>query len=471
MSLLDRHLAFLTALREAGLPVSLAEGLDAARAVTAVDLGERESVRAAYAATVVKRHAQRPVFDGLFDLWFPPAVGDGVVEPMRRSVRETEQETHWFDYPRAQQVEVTGGRGLPEEVQTLRQELAEMIAAGDDAGLAQLARGAVGAYGQLPGGGRWSASTVLDTLTPRTLLAGLLRSAGLDGELAETVARQRFTSRISRFERLVGDEVRRRIAESRGPEETARIAVPPTVDQIDFLSAGEAELAALRREIYPLSRRLATRMSIRHRRARRGPLDFRRTIRNSLPTGGVPLTTRHKPRRPHKPELVVLCDISSSVASFARFALLLVYALQDQFTKVRAFAFVDAVEEVTEHFAAADDPSDALTRMTASTRLRLGGGGTNYGRVFTEFAERHGDAVGPKSALLVLGDARANYLDPADETLAVIAAHARRAYWLNPEPESSWGSGDSAAPTYAGRIEMVECRNLTQLAEFVESLA
>lgn len=465
MSLLDRHVGFLAALREAGVGVSLAEGLDAVRAVLAVDLGDRSELRTAYAATVVKRHAERPVFDALFDLWFPPAVGQGVVSVPGGSNR-----------PEHTRVEVTGGRGTSPEVQALRQQLADLIAAGDDAALAQFAREAVGRFGWLPGSGsggqgRWSAAEVLQTLTPRTLLAGLLRNADPEDDIAELTARQSLSSRIARFERLVTDDVRRRIAEVRGPEATARLAVRPTVERLDFLSAGQADLDALRREIYPLSRRLATRISMRHRRGRRGPLDFRRTIRASLSTGGVPLTTRHRPKRPHKPELVILCDVSSSVASFARFALLLVYALREQFTTVRAFVFVDTVEEVTEHFAGSSDPAEALARMAESTPVRFMGGGTNYGRVFTDFARRFPDAVGPKTALLVLGDARANYLDPADDVLAGVAAGARSAYWLNPEPRSNWGTGDSAAPVYAERVPMHECRNLAQLEQFVSSLA
>lgn len=465
MTLVDRHVAFLAALREAGVGVSLAEGLDAVGALLAVDLADRGELRTAYAATVVKRHAERPVFDALFDLWFPPALGAGVVSEDQGSNPASHSREH---------VELSGGRGSSPEVQALRQELADLIAAGDDVGLVQLARGAVGQFGELPstgGSSRWSAAAVLDELTPRTLLAGLLNSADPEDELAATVTRQSYASRIARFEGMVNADVRRRIAEVRGPDDTARITVRPTVERLDFLSAGQADLVALRREIYPLSRRLATRISMRHRRGRRGPLDFRRTIRSSLSTGGVPLSTRHKPRRPHKPELVILCDLSSSVANFARFALLLVYALREQFTKVRAFAFVDTVEEITEAFAGSDDPADALTRMASTSRVRLGGGGTNYGRVFTEFAERYADAVTPKTALLVLGDARANYLDPADDRLAAVAAKARRAYWLNPEPRANWNTGDSAAQVYAARVEMHECRNLRQLEQFIESLA
>jgi len=462
-ALLGHHVAFLDALREAGLPVSLAEGLDAARAVTMTGLLDREALRAAYAATVVKRRGHRPLFDELFDLWFPRAIGDGSGErPARREPR----------------VEVSGGRAAPDEARELRAELAEAIFDGDDAGLRQLAGQAVARFGAIGGsptgggtGGRsWSPNAALDAVTPRTLLAGLLRSRPDSDEFSRSLARREFRFRISRFERLVNAEARRRIAEDRGAAETARTVLRPPLDQIDLIGASQAELTALRREIYPLARRLATKKSMKRRRGGRGPLDFRRTIRASLATGGVPMDTRHRPRRPHKPELVVLCDVSSSVASFARFGLLLVYALSEQFSAVRSFAFVDTVEEVTRHFTEADDVADAINRMEQGLSMRLMGGGTNYGRVFTHFDGRFGDAIGPKTTLLVLGDARANYVDPAVATFGDLVGRARHAYWLNPEPRGNWGTGDSAAPAYAEVVAMVECRTLAQLADFVRDL-
>ncbi|GAA5106608.1 vWA domain-containing protein [Haloechinothrix salitolerans] len=488
-ALLDHHIAFLDALREAGLPVSLAEGLDAARAMTMVEPLEREALRAAYAATVVKRHGHRPLFDELFDLWFPRAIGAG-----RSDARRARPE------PR---VEVTGGRAAPDGASEMRAELAELLFDGDDAGMRQLASRAVARFGEVGGGsgegaggqggaasGRsggtggtrgtragastgarsWSPNAVLDALTPKTLLAGLLRSDAERDEFAQSLARRTYRERIARFERLVNAEARRRIAEDRGADATAKSVVRPPLDQIDLIGASQTELAALRREIYPLARRLATKKSMKRRRGGRGPLDFRRTIRASLATGGVPVNTRHRPRKPHKPELVVLCDVSSSVASFARFGLLLVYALSEQFSAVRSFAFVDTVEEVTRHFTDADDVTDAISRMEQGLSMRLMGGGTNYGRVFTRFDARYVDAITPKTTLLVLGDARANYVDPAVTTFAGLVGRAKHAYWLNPEPRGNWGTGDSAALTYADVIDMVECRSLAQLADFVRDL-
>ncbi|MGI5200871.1 VWA domain-containing protein [Spirillospora sp. CA-108201] len=463
-SLVDRHTGFVAALRRAGLAVSVAEGLDAVRAVRAVDLLDRESLRAAYAATVVKRPQHRATFDTLFDLWFPAAVGDGA-----GAVRDPERPARTVD---------DDGRPVPAaldpQVQRRRDELAGLLLSGDDAALRRFARLAVAEYGRTPGQESWFSSGVLSALSPETLMARLLESvlAGQErGGMAERVARRTFRDRIARFSGLVAGEVRRRIAEDTGVERTARIVVRPPLERLDFAGATRAEMEALRREVYPLARRLASRLVQKQRRGRRGRLDFRRTVRASLASGGVPLTTHHRPRRPHRPELVVLCDASDSVSAFAHFTLLLTFALREQFSKVRAFAFIDATDEITKYFAPGADVTAAMTRLAAEADLVWITGRSNYGHAFKVFDDRYRDAVTPKTSLLVLGDARSNYGELSLPVVRSMAGRARHAYWLNPEPRAQWDTGDSAASRYGELIPMYECRNLTQLAAFVEELA
>jgi len=461
-SLIDRHTGFVAALRDAGLPVSVAEGLDAARALGVIDLMDRQALRAAYAAALVKRPAHRPVFDALFDLWFPAALGDGVALAAERAEGGTEERDS--SIPPA----------MDPQVQRERQELRDLLLEGDEAALAQFARAAVGRYGRLPGQQSWFSSAVLQALSPSTLMASLLNAVlqGRErGGMAEQVARRRFRERIGRFEEMVAAEVRRRIAEDSDVQRAARLAVRPPLEQLDFNRAGRADLDALRREVYPLARRLATRLAQRQRLARRGRLDFRRTVRASLSTGGVPLTTRHRPRRPHRPELVILCDVSDSVSSFAHFTLLLTFALREQFTKVRAFAFIDTTDEITRFFAPGMDVADAMTAMAREADLVWITGRSNYGHAIKVFDEKYRDAVTPKTSLLILGDARSNYGELSLPILRRLVEAARNAYWLNPEPRRHWNTGDSAAAAYGEIVPMHECRNLTQLARFIEDLA
>jgi uncharacterized protein with von Willebrand factor type A (vWA) domain len=457
--LVERHISFLESLRAAGLPVSLAEDLDAIAALRALDWHDRTTVKEGYAATLVKKHAQRPTFDALFDLYFPRLVGEGA-----RAAGDDEAPD---DAPQ------TGVRDNARALAEFREQLEAAFEQGDQEALQRLAVDAVGRFGAMPGRGpglsSWSAYTALQRVSPADLVEQLVAALMAEGRVPDE-ARRLAGRRVGTFTRMVEDDARRRIAEEKGPDHVADVALRPTIDRLDFTAARKADLEEMRREIYPLARRLATRLTQEHHAHRRGPLDFRRTVRASVSTGGVPLTTHHKPKRPHRTELVVLCDVSGSVANFAQFTLLLVFALRDQFQKVRAFTFIDHVHEVTDHFRPGADVVDVMAGLAASTSHAALWGRTNYGRAFTKFNEVHPDALGPKASLLILGDARSNYSDLAVDQLKEMAGRARHAWWLNPEHPRHWDTGDSAAGAYGEVVSMVECRNLTQLGEFVHDI-
>ncbi|MBD8505048.1 VWA domain-containing protein [Hoyosella sp. G463] len=442
--MLDRHLGFLQALRDAGVPASTSEGLDALDGIAALPALDRRKLHAIYGATLVKRQSHRQLFDTLFDLWFPEG----------ETARETRSEP--------------GASG----VEALRGELTEAVLDGDEGELYEIAREAVEQLGQLPSargtGTSWSPATVLTAMSPRTLMAGLMRSAAEEPAMPAAIARARFDARLERFEELVEAEARRRILEEQGAGAEA-VRVQP-LELVSFAAASQAEVAEMRRQLHPLARRLAARMSMKRHHGRRGALDFRRTIRASLATGGVPVHLKHRPKRPHRPELVVLCDISASGATFARFALLLLSALQQEFARVRSFVFISMAEEVSEHFARHSDALDALTAMEGAITQQVMGSGTDYGKVLRGFTDTYADALTPRTTLLVIGDARANNLPPRADAVAGLVGRARRAYWLNPEPRASWETGDSAALEYAEVIDMLECRNLAQLTEVIEEL-
>ena len=454
---------FVGALRDAGVPVGVSEVLDATRAVGAVDILDRRQLRSGLAATLVKRPAYRDSFDTLFDLWWPSALGEP--EPTAPEPAAAP----------AAEVAAEGADPAEPDVGALRDELRDLLLGGDDEALRRFARRMVPVFGRAeaqPGRQSWFAYRVLRALSPDTLVASLLAAllAGADrGGLAEQVARQLVRERIALLRGYVEAEVRRRVAEERGVDAVARGALRPLVDEVEFLRAQREDLAAMRRAVHPLARRLAARLTARRRLGRAGRLDVRRTVRASLGSGGVPLYTRHRPHRPHKPELAVLCDVSGSVAGFAHFTLMLTAALREQFGRVRAFAFVDTCDEVTRLFGPGADLA-AVARLSRDANVVVYDGHSDYGRSFEAFAERWPDAVGPKTSLLVLGDARTNFRDPGLPVLRDLVARSRHAYWLNPEPARLWGTGDSAAPRYAEVIEMVECRNVTQLADFVARL-
>lgn len=442
----DRITGLVGALRAHGVRIGTGETVDAARAAEALGLADRALLREGLAATLLHGPGQRGLFDSVFDLYFPRGVG--------------------------------GPEGAVPDREGLRDRLAEALAADERALLARLAAEAVdglGGYGSSPGSDGWSAYQTLERLRPQTLSARVRADVrGRDGggaAFADRLLDDEIRRRIEEFRLMVGAEARRRVAERRGRDEIARRAVRPTADRVDFLSAGRDQLAELRRTVEPLARKLATRLTARRRRAARGTVDLRRTLRSSLSTGGVPMRPVLRRRRPVRPELVLLCDVSGSVSGFSDFTMLLVRALHDQFAKVRVFAFVNRLDEVTGllgHGRA--DPDGLGARIRAEATLTGWHGGSDYGMALGEFAERYGGAVGPRTTVFVLGDARTNMSDPNLPAVRDIARRARRVYWLNPEPRDRWGTGDSAAPAYAGLVEMHECRTARQLGALISRL-
>ncbi|GAB2972843.1 vWA domain-containing protein [Nocardioides montaniterrae] len=459
--LLERHLSFIEALRGAGLSVSLAEDIDSVAALSAIGWGSREMVRDAMAATLLKRQTHRTTFDALFDVYFPPLVGNGV------STGEATEDAV-----------LEPGAPITRDalaLQQFRDRLAEALAGEmSEADMVRMAAETVGQFGSMPGRGpgmsSWSAYTALQRVAPQELIdkivAGLLAGAELGIQDAERLANQR----IGAFTAQVETDARRRIAEEKGPDHIADVAIRPSIDKLAFMSARRTDLEEMRREIFPLARRLATRLAKEQHSRQRGPLDFRRTVRASIATGGVPMTTHHKPKRPHRTDLVVLCDVSGSVANFAQFTLLFVWALRESFSSMRAFTFIDHVHEVTSVLRPGADPVDVMADLSGSAAHAALWGRTNYGRAFAKFEESYADALTPKTTLLILGDARSNYADLNEDVLKRLTGSVRRTYWLNPEHTRNWGTGDSAAPTYGQLVDMIECRNLEQLSDFVHDL-
>jgi uncharacterized protein len=459
---------FVRAVREAGIQVGISQAVDAAEILTVVDLLDREQLRHGLAAVLLQRAAQRPAYDVLFDLWWP--LSDRPVLAPDDADGDADGE---LGEPGESTLDVPDGVDL---AGLLRDRLAQLLLDGDPEALRRFAREAVDRLGRAtpsPSGQSFFSYRVLRALSPDTLVAQLLAGLLGDGErggLAEQVARQTVRERLAAFKAAVEAEVRRRAAAERGRDKVAKSAVRPLADQVDFLRANQADLAELRRTVGPLARRLAVRLSARRRLGREGRLDFRKTVRASLGTGGVPVVTHHRPRKVHKPELVVLCDVSGSVAGFSHFTLMLTQALREHFSGVRAFAFVDSTDEVTRFFRPGADVTDAVARIGREADVVGFDGHSDYGTAFEVFAERWPAAVGPRTSLLILGDGRTNHRQPGLPVLADLFRRSRSAHWLNPEPRRLWGSGDSAALRYAEVVDMVECRTAAQLADFVTTL-
>ncbi len=195
------------------------------------------------------------------------------------------------------------------------------------------------------------------------------------------------------------------------------------------------DLAAIHRAVTQLKRRLATLGHDQRGRRRGRVVDVRRTMRTSLETGGVPMHLRYRPKRPRRPEIYVLCDVSTSVTSASVFFLSVLHALHDSFRKLRSFVFIERISEVTETFEKERDfrkISEAISRDGGVADVS---GYTDYGRVWNEFLTEISGDLDPRSTVIVLGDARTNGRDPHPEAFAHVTERAGRTFWLNPEPK------------------------------------
>ncbi|MHB1774627.1 MAG: vWA domain-containing protein [Acidimicrobiales bacterium] len=483
--MLDLLTGFVAELRRAGLPVSLTEHLDAAEAVHHIPLEDRDALKYALGATLVKSAAHWRAFEMAFEIYFATrhaGVGEaGEGEGADGQAPEGAAGEAAGTAAPGQRRGGGGGQGLSAE------ELAELLFRAmqrDDPGLTALgARYAVDRYaGMEPGrpvGGTYYLYRTLRNLDLDRLLERLLADAGAaEGSgtaltpLEERLAGDEYRARIDRLRRAIETEIRRRLVMDRGAEALARSVRKPLPEDVDVMHATRDELAELHRTLHPLSRKLAVRLARKRRHGRRGPLDFRATVRHSLSTGGVPVDPRFRHPRPAKPEIFVIADISGSVASFARFTLHLVYAISSQFSKVRSFVFVDGIDEVTRFFEGADDPARAVHRINTEADVIWVDGHSDYGHALSVFHQRWASDVTSRTSVLVLGDARNNYHASEAWVLDDLQRTARHVYWLNPEPRDYWGSGDSIIDEYAVHCDdVVECRTLRQLERFVGDLA
>jgi hypothetical protein len=474
--LLELLNGFIVELRSAGLPVSLTENLDAVEAVKHIPIEDRETFKYALAGTLVKNHSHWRAFETVFEVYFSLRgaeyeLVDGEWESDDAATQEENQQEG--------QVQGQGGsqEGLTQE--QLAETLFQALAKQDRNLMRTVARQSVQRFaGMEPGrpvGGTYYLYRTLRNLNLEEVLDRLLTSSAdteLDLDfLEERLRKDEYEHRIEELKREIEAEIRRRLVADRGVEAMAKTLRKPLPEDVDFMHASREEMVALRRAIWPLTRKLAVRLARKRRHGRKGPLDFRRTVRHSLSYGGVPAEPKFKYPKPSKPEIMVIADISGSVAAFARFTLHLVYALNNQFSKVRSFVFIDGLDEVTDFFENVDDITEAIHRVNTEADVIWVDGHSDYGHAFEIFDERFAKDIGPKTTVIILGDARNNYHASQSWVIKNIEDKARKVFWLNPEPKSYWDTGDSIVGEYSNFCNgTFEVRNLKQLEAFVENL-
>jgi uncharacterized protein with von Willebrand factor type A (vWA) domain len=439
---------FIKALRASEVRVSPAEAIDAHRALMEIGYADRTMVRDALCVTLAKSEEEVFRFEECFDAFFSrDAFRGGPPPPAGQTGGETSGET-------------AGGEAsdLP---------LAQMLLSGDSIALNQAmeaaARRARASDVRLNTQRNLLSRRMLDEMGLRELeeLIQRLREMGLprDAALADRLAERReaLFEEASRFVdrqmQLYARETGRRMRETLLGQAKLTAIEPEDMRQMEAL-------------VKRMAKRLASRYSRKRHRADKGRLDVRKTIRRSMPYGGVPFDIVWKTETIEKPKIVAICDVSRSVAAAAQFMLLFLYSLNEVIEKLEAFAFSDRLIRVGDILEA-----EALDSAIASIIKKIGMRPTDYGRALMDFSELHRDALDRHTTIIILGDGRSNYANPRLDIMREIAHRARAVIWLNPEPETYWGQGDSRMDQYKRFCHVAKvCNTLNQLERIIEDV-
>jgi uncharacterized protein with von Willebrand factor type A (vWA) domain len=453
--LVDRVTALVDQLRRRGMEVTTGAVIDAFTALTHLPLLEPQAIKAGLRATLVKSSDPTGEFDRAFRTVF--AVGDYAALTSETAA-----------LPEGVLAPATAGQ--------LSSALLHAMQQGDDAQIALLAQQAVEALAGMDDGAehseRYYLHRVMRAIDLSRMLSAVMQQLRRDGESTELelmLARNDLAEMLEQFRRRLAAEIAARM--STAGLDRPDVDIGTGLADRDMLQLSSMELTELRRVVQPLARQLAARIS-NHRRLRStGRLDPRRTVRRSLQAGGVPLDVVMRRRHPHRPDLVLLCDVSGSVAEFAQFTFTLVHALHDELRRVRSFAFVDGIAEVTDLFESARHEIH-VNRFVERRGVLGDDGHSDYGRALTRFVDQFlSDAVSSRSTVIICGDARTNYRPDGADALRTISEQARRVFWLNPEPEVEWGTTDSAMDDYRAFCRgAFEVRSLRQLGDVIASL-
>lgn len=435
-------LRFFEAARGAGVRISPAESIDAVRAIGVVGYEDREIVRDTLGLVLAKTPEEKVSLGACFDLYF-----------RRDDVASAEAAAPDAAPPAPMPDESGGDDG----------GLGRMLRNGDAAALAA-AMEAAGEAAGLPNIRFFTqrnlyARRVLDHMGLRAVEQEIaaLEEAG-DGGAA------RLEAAVTALRGQVRDFVERNLLLfARGETEEFREEL---LKSTRLSNLDRRDYDRMRVLVRAIAKKLAARYARPRRRRLRGQLDIRRTMRRNMGWGGIPFITAWKEKRIEKPRVIVLCDVSGSVAAMAQFLLMFLYALNEALADIRSFAFAGSLIEVSEILEA--EPIEAAIAKILGI---IGFGSSNYGNSLADFEDGWMGIVDRKATVLILGDARGNRTDPRVEILARIATRAKRVIWLNPEYRTAWGTGDSDMFRYAPHCQMVRgCSTLRDLERVVTDL-
>ena len=433
---------FIFALRGSGIRISISESTDAMRAVELMGYGDREVLKDALSVALAKSQPEKEIFEECFERFF---AFDAF------STRETD----------------SAGSFEP-DLDTEDSRLTQMLLSGDNAGLSVAMSNAA----------RQVDISSIKFFTQKGLyIQRIMQQMGLEGlnrdikRLGEEDMKER-AKRLEVAKEALFETVRDYV--ERQYDLFASSATEEMIEQylrnIGLSNVEQRDFQRMRAIVQKMTRRLNTLYSRRRKKANRGLLDFKTTLRKNITYGGLLFEPKWKKRRIDRPDVVAICDVSRSVKAVSRFLLLFLYSLNEIMERIRTFIFCSNLIEVTQVF---DEYSveEAVEKIDTGTGLHIIMGRTDYGGALRDFKESWLDTVTEKTTVLILGDARNNYGDPRTEILREIRDRSRRLIWLNPESEPFWGTGDSEMKKYLPHCHLVrKCNTLNHLERLVEVL-
>ncbi len=433
---------FLKALRAAEVPVSVRETLEAHEVTALVGFSDRTELKDALAVTVAKSEEEKERFDACFDLFFSREAADADTLP--NSLSDDEFDAAAASLPLAEMLQ----QGDLQALATAMEVSANRVGISDIRFTMQ--RGVL-------------ARRMLDDMGLRQLEQMIwgLRGQGSASGLAQAEA-------LDAGRSFLFDEARRfvnRQIELYAAPNSERLR-EEFLEQARLSSLEVRDLDRMQRIVRRMAKRLAEKHSRRLRQVKRGRLDMRQTMRRNMVHDGIPFDLYWRHRRIDKPKIVAICDVSRSVSQAARFLLLFLYSLNEVLAEVRAFAFSDRLAEVSQTLDE-ETAEDAINQVLE----RIGFRPTDYGRMLEDFEEDFLDYVDRKTTVIILGDGRSNNTDPRPDILQAIYRRAKRVIWLNPEPRTFWGIGDSEMPRYVPYCHLAKvCNTVKHLERVIDDL-
>ena len=462
----EKILEFARLLRKGGVNVSVTQVIAAIQAAAAVGLA-KEDFYTALLSTLIVDQMDQPLFDKLFRLYFFSLESSVFEKHTDLNEQETDGATAALQL--VDSIEGTGmGRGAGATPYLL---LVKAVRETNYPLLRKLGKMGIESLGDLEQG----AVAEIDKLVDQAKVAigwyqavNTLEKIRVQEKVSE-IRYCKWLDCLSFLEKYMESLLEDLLVRKFGSMILEEIALAANIREKEFFRLDQLEIQEIRKQITKMARKLASRYARRYRRAKHGKIDLRRTIKNAMINGGTPIRLKYRRRVISKPELVLLCDVSGSVAVFSEFMLQLVYTIQNRFSHIRSFLFVNTVDEVTEYFTN-NSIEEALDKAFAKARYAMSPF-SDYGRVFRQFEKEYLPTFSPQSTLIILGDARNNYRHDERDSLQRIGEQVRKILWFNPQPQEEWNTEDSIIGIYAPYCRQVfECRNLKQLEEVTEAI-